>query len=142
MTMGKKLLFMAMVLGMLAVVAVPVLAAEPVTMWVHQTMVTYTGRSSGGPDSMMAYAHIRDANYERVAGATVTATWTLPSGETVVQPAVTTVQGIAKFYIFAGAGNYTFCVDDVQKENWEYDATLNGDNTCASYVLPPYNPAW
>ena len=57
------MLYLAILLGLLvSMAAVPVLADDPdIPMWVHRARLTYTGRSSGGPDMMVAYIHIRDA---------------------------------------------------------------------------------
>jgi hypothetical protein len=134
----RFVLYLMVIVGLVASVgAIPVFADE-VDMWVHRARLTYTGRSSGGPDQMVAYIHIRDATLDMVEGATVSATWTLPDG-TVLEagPAVTNVRGIAQFGIFAGAGDYTICVTDVTKADWAYDESLNRE-TCAIYWLPPY----
>ncbi len=49
-------------------------------MWVHRARLTYTGRSSGGPDMMIAYIHIRDADLDMVEGAIVSADGHCPMG--------------------------------------------------------------
>ena len=139
---AKQVLYLVIIVGLLAPVsAVSVMAEEKdIPMWVHQLSVTYTGRSSGGPDAIVALVHIHDANQDRVEGAMVTAVWTLPDGTVYLAEAVeTTVQGIAEFSIFEGAGDYTICVTGVSKDGWEYDSELNWD-TCATFLLPPYKP--
>ena len=139
---AKQVLYLVIILGLLAPIgAFAVLAEEAdIPMWVHQLMVTYTGRSSGGPDNIVALVHIHDANQDRVEGAMVTAEWVLPDGAVYPAEAVeTTVQGIAEFSIFKGAGDYTICVTGVSKDGWEYDSELNRD-TCATFLLPPYKP--
>jgi hypothetical protein len=53
--------------------------------------------------------------------------------------AVTNVQGIAIFSVFAGAGDYTFCVTGVAKDGWKYDPESNWVvPPCDTYILPPY----
>ncbi len=135
----KRVLYLAIIMGLLASMgAIPVLAEEgDIPMWVHRARLTYTGRSSGGPDMMIAYIHIRDADLDMVEGAIVSAEWTLPDGTVEVTEAETNVQGIAEFGIFEGAGDYEIWVTEVTKAGWEYDPDLNRE-TCAIYWLPPY----
>jgi hypothetical protein len=138
---AKHVLYFVIIVGLLASTgALPVLAEEgDIEMWVHRTRVTYTGRSSGGPDAIVAYIHIRDTNLEMVEGALVTALWTLPDGSTYEQKLLTNAQGIAPLSVWEGAGDYTICVTDVTKAGWEYNPELNWE-TCGSFVLPPYKP--
>jgi hypothetical protein len=136
----QRMLFLVVLVGLLASMGASSILAEEgdIPMWVQRARLTYTGRSSGGPDQMIAFIHIRDAELNMVEGAIVTAEWTLPD-ETTLGPvtASTNIQGIAEFGIFKGAGDYMICVTGVTKTDWEYDASLNRE-TCAIYWLPPY----
>ena len=139
---AKYVLYFMILVGLLAPMsAVPALADDgDLPMWVHQLSVTYTGRSHWGPDAIVAYAHIHDANHDRVEGAMVSAEWTLPDGTVYVAEAVeTSVQGIAEFSVFDGPGDYTICITGVTKDGWAYDPDLNRDD-CATFILPPYQP--
>ena len=154
----KHVLYLAIIVGLLASMgAIPVLAEEgedgDIPMWVHRARLTYTGRSSNGSDMMVAYIHIRDAELNMVEEATVFATWTLPDGTVLGSgidddpyiEAITNLQGIAIFELFAGAGEYKICVTDVTKTDlepdlepdWEYVPGFNRE-TCATYLLPPF----
>jgi hypothetical protein len=150
---AKHLLYILVIAGLLVpTVALPVLADDsviPMPIWVHQARVAYTGRSSTGPDAIVAYVHIRDDNLERVEGATVTANWEWKLREGTFTrdgvQAVTNEQGIAIFEIFEGAGDYTICVDFVAKDSneagdsWEYTPESNWVvPPCDTYILPPY----
>ena len=138
----KRALYLAILVGLLAsMVAVPVLAQEDVVpMWVHRARLTYTGRSSGGPDEMVAYIHSRDADLNMVEGAEVHATWTMLDDDpaSLSEIAITNEQGIAIFTNWSGAGNYKICVTDVIMDGWVYDAGLNRGEACVTYLLPPY----
>ena len=128
----KHVLYLLIIVGMLApVIAFPVLAEEgDITMWVHRARLAYVGRSSGGPDAMVAYVHIRDTTLDMVEGAEVTIQWTLPDGSTSMETLYTNSCGLAKFTCWEGGGPYEFCVTDVKKAGWEYDPYLNRE-TCA-----------
>lgn len=140
----KRVLYLAIIVGLLVSMgAIPVLAEEEVgdiPMWVHRARLTYTGRSSGGPDEMVAYIHIRDAELNMVDGAIVSATWTTINTEEPVSDSLavgTNDQGIAVFEFFAGAGDYEICVTEVTKTGWEWIRGAEGED-CARYWLPPY----
>ena len=58
---AKKLLCLAILAGILVLaIAVPVMAADT-PMWIQRVRLAYTGRSSSGPDAVVAFIHIRDA---------------------------------------------------------------------------------
>jgi hypothetical protein len=134
----KRALYLAIIVGLLASMgAIPALAEDgDIPMWVQRARLTYTGRSSGGPDEMVAYIHIRDAELNMVEGATVEATWRMLDDEpaSLVETAVTNEQGIAIFTNWSGAGDYEICVTGVDKEGWVW----TGEEVCAVYWLPPY----
>ena len=118
----KAKLYVAIVVGaLLSMMAIPVLAADPIPMWVSRARLAYVGRSSTGPDAVVGLIHIRDANRTMVAGAKVTVQWTLPDGSVLQDTALTGFQGIARFRVWEGKGVYKLCVIDVTKEGWLYD---------------------
>lgn len=131
----KHVLYLVIIIGMLApAIAFPVLAEEgDIPMWVHRARLAYVGRSSGGPDAMVAYVHIRDASLDMVEGAAVTIQWTLPDGSTPDEEMLITDScGVAKFTRWDGEGEYKFCVTDVTKAGWDYDPDLGlNRDTCA-----------
>lgn len=131
---AKHLLYILIIAGLLVPMgALTVLAEEgDIPMWIHRARLAYIGRSSGGPDSMVGYIHIRDATLDMVEGATVTAEWTLPDGSIVEHEASTNSRGIAEFRVWVGRGEYTICVTDVTKAGWAYDPDLNFDGPCAT----------
>jgi len=136
---AKKLLYLAIVAGILvSTVAAPVLAGEdPIPMWVHRARLAYNGRSSSGPDRMVTLIHVRDATNDMVAGATVTAEWTVPDPDEPVfrETMLTNLQGIARFSVWEGRGEYKICVIDVTKDGWQYESILDRE-TCAFFTVP------
>ena len=139
----KHLIYLAILLGLLLPIsALPVVAdAGDIAMWIQRARLTWTGRSSGGPDAMVGYIHIRDINNDMVQGALVTAEWTLPDGDTLPHTVVTSRQGIAIFSVWEGRGEYKLCVTDVTKSGWEYEEDLNFDTVhndiyCPVFVVP------
>jgi hypothetical protein len=128
----KALYLVAVVSLLLGLGVLPVLAEDAIPMWVQRARLAYTGRSTGGPDTMVAYIHIRDAGLEMVEGADVTGLWTLPDGSTRPVVVTTNRMGIAKFYTWDGKGLYKFCVTAVHAEGRTYDPALNFDDVCPS----------
>ncbi len=137
----RHVLYIVIVAGLLAsAIALPALADEgDIEMWVHRARVAYTGRSSGGTDTMVAFIHIRDTNLEMVEGALVTADWALPDGSTREDTMLTNAQGIGAFSLWEGRGTYEICVTGVTEDGRVYDEELNWE-TCGTFVLPPYQP--
>jgi hypothetical protein len=137
---AKRLLYLVTLAGILALtVAVPAVAADDaIPMWVHRARLAYCGRSSGGPDRVVAYIHVRDAENAMVTDAEVTGEWTLPDGTVVEKTRLTGFltgsQGIADFTIWAGRGEYKFCVTDVTKDEWQYDASLDRESCPTFWV--------
>jgi hypothetical protein len=133
----RKILYLAIAAAILSLaVALPALAEEPIPMWIQRNRMAWTGRSSGGPDMVVAKIHIFDANRAMVTDAKVTATWTHtgPLGTTIIAgvDSFTAFQGIAEFRLWKGRGEYEICVTDVDKGGWLYDPTLNFGSECSS----------
>ncbi len=139
--MKTKLLLVGIVAVVLGTtIAVPVMAEdETITMFVSRVRLAYNGRSSGGSDRVVAMVHVRDTNKAAVAGATVTAEWTLPNGTETVT-GTTDFQGIATFQVWAGRGTYTLCVTDVTKNGWQYDPDLNLETCGEIEITWPFSP--
>jgi hypothetical protein len=133
----KLPLYLAIVVCMLvSAIAFPVLAAgDPIPMWVSRARLAYVGRSSTGPDAVVGMIHIRDATKAKVAGATVTAEWTLPGGTVFQETAPTDSAGIARFSEWVGQGDYRLCVIDATKAGWLYDPTLDRES-CSAFRVP------
>jgi hypothetical protein len=117
------------------VVALPVIADDPIAMWVSRVRLAYNGRSSHSPDRIVGLIHVRDGNLATVPGTEVTAEWALPDGTVLEETAVTAFQGIATFTIWEGRGEYRLCVTDLTKDGWDYHPDLNRE-TCAKFRLP------
>lgn len=140
----KRFLFVAVVVAMLGtIISLPVLAEDPTAMWVSRVRLAYNGRGSRGPDRVIAMVHVRDSNLASVEGATVTGEWTLPDGTELLASGETDFQGIASFEVWAGSGEYEFCVTGVTKGDggdWTYDPDSNAE-TCGVLVIKwPYSP--
>jgi hypothetical protein len=129
----RKILALSLAVAALSLaVALPAVAEEPVAMWIQRNRMTWCGRSSGGPDRVVAKIHIFDETRAMVDGATVLAVWTLPDGTTLEEEVATDFQGIAEFRQWEGRGDYQICVTDVVKAGWEYEPELNFDSVCSS----------
>lgn len=136
----KLFLFVAVVALLGTMIALPVMAEDETPMWVTRVRLGYNGRSSHSPDRVVAMVHVRDANNAAVAGALVSAVWTLPDGTTLETTAVTDFQGIATSELWAGSGTYQLCVTDVILDGWLYQPELNLE-TCGSIVITwPFSP--
>lgn len=140
--MKTKLLLVGIVAVVLGtMIAVPVLTEdEAITMFVSRVRLAYNGRSSSSPDRVVAMVHVRDTNKAAVAGATVSAQWTLPNGTVLKVTADTDFQGIATFQVWAGRGTYTLCVTDVAKDECEYDPDLNLETCGEIEITWPFSP--
>jgi IPT/TIG domain-containing protein len=66
---------------------------------------------------------VKDASGVAVAGATVAATWTKPSGTAVVQTASSNTSGGSNFSIKGGRGTYTLRVNNITKAGYTFDKT-------------------
>jgi len=137
--MKAKLTLAIAIVAVLSLIALPVLAGDDILMWVSRVRLAYNGRSSTGDDMVSAIAHIRDENLSSVSGALVSGTWTVVDAygtvSTYWDSALTSFQGYAKVYLWAGRGAYTFCVDSVVKDGWLYEPSLNLQ-TCGTVVVP------
>jgi hypothetical protein len=140
----RHLLYLTIILGLLLPMsALTVLAEDPevIPMWIQRARLTWTGRSSGGPDAVVGFIHIRDGENDMVEGALVDAVWTLPDGTSLAESIDTNRQGIAIFSLWEGRGEYTLCVTDVTKAGWDYQPelnfdTMNNDTGCQLFVVP------
>lgn len=107
-------------------------AATLPPMHVGRIQVGYQRLGTGGY-AIWAVVAIHDLEHMPVAGALVTAQWSLPpGGGGPQQKVVTNVQGRARFQIQAvERGVYRVCVGEVAKPGWAYAPALN-ELTCAS----------
>ena len=137
---ARQLLYVAIVAGILVLtIASSVLAdGDAIPMWVHRARLNYNGRSSTGDDRVVALIHVRDANNEMVAGATVTAEWTVPDPDpderVFRETTLTNLKGIARFSVWEGRGEYMICVIDVTKGGWLYDRNLDRES-CPTFTV-------
>jgi hypothetical protein len=76
-----------------------------------KTNITVTGRVT-----------VRTSSGAAVSGATVTITWRLPNGSTLVQSAATNSSGVATFTARSSRGTYTLTVTNVTKTGYTFDA--------------------
>jgi hypothetical protein len=84
--------------------------------------IVLQGRSRGGVVSIRGRVLIEDETGASVAGATVSATWTLPGGSTVSRTAITDSRGWARFQVRDEGGVFALTIDDVTKEGYVFDA--------------------
>jgi PKD repeat protein len=104
-------------------------------MHVHDIRLRYQDRG-GGRYLVLGSVRILDQDNQRVAGATVSAEWTLPNGQHVTQQATTNAQGMAQFRVKSTqVGSHELCVTDVAKAGWSYDPDQNAE-TCDSLAVP------
>lgn len=81
---------------------------------------------SGGAYRLIGQVPVLDAEQVPVAGATVTAQWTLPNGNRIVRTAVTAANGVARFQINSRQqGLHILTVLDVQAAGYAYDPDQN-----------------
>lgn len=134
---AKPLLYLVIVVGLLIPLGAGPVAADDgdIPMWVHRLRVAYTGRSSTGPDDIVAFAHIRDATLDMVEGAEVTAEWTFNGTFVKSETVETNTQGIAEFRLWLGRGVYQICVTDVTKVGWDWDPGLDRE-ACPVFTAP------
>ncbi len=81
---------------------------------------------SGGAYRLTGQVPVLDGAQAPVAGATVTAEWTLPNGQTIVRTAVTAANGAARFQVNSRQqGLHVLTVLDVQSPGYVYDPGQN-----------------
>ena len=72
----------------------------------------------------------------KIGGAVVSAEWTLPDGSTLIQEALTSVRGLARYRVkSAQSGTFEICVTDVVKAGYVYDPSQNSQ-TCDTIDVP------
>jgi len=83
-----------------------------------------------GTYMLQAKVPVWDEAGNRVAGASVTAQWTLPDGRTITQTRPTAANGAAAFTRTSKlTGLFTITVLDVQKADFEYDPGMNQETS-------------
>lgn len=70
---------------------------------------------------VMGKVTVRDEKGALVKNATVSVTWTLPSGAIQNQTAVTNAKGIATLTVTGGAGTYILTVSNITKAGYTFD---------------------
>lgn len=86
------------------------------------TSISLSGRVQGNKVSITGNVYVRDTIGQPVAGATVSARWTLPSGGTKTTTAQTDSSGRARFTTAGARGTYTLTVTNVVKAGYTFDA--------------------
>lgn len=122
----KTKLCLAVVVGvLLSLLTFPALAGvDDIPMWVSHARLAWVGRSSTGTDAVVGLIHIRDANQQNVAGASVTVRWTLDGVFFASEVVETSRQGIAETSVWGGKGDYRLYVTNVTKTGWVYYPTV------------------
>jgi hypothetical protein len=111
----------------------PTPTPPPDTMHVDSIQMSYV--QVRNKFTVSADVAIKDQDAGPVAGATVSAQWTLPNGKLVDDQQVTGATGVAAFNIASKAGAYQICVTDVTKTGWVYDPGQNVE-TCDTITVP------
>jgi hypothetical protein len=102
----------------------------------HAGPIEMTYQTRGQKYSVSARTAVLDAGGEPVAEATVSVRWILPDSSVQDQQAESDAQGSVTFAVTdTQNGTYEFCVTDVAKEGWVYDAEQNVE-TCDSMAVP------
>jgi hypothetical protein len=93
-------------------------------------------RARGPRWNVVANTSVLGGAADPVVGAMISVRWTLPDGSTLDQLVESSKKGMAAFKITgAQDGEYGFCVTDVTKEGWVYDAEQNVE-TCDTISVP------
>ncbi len=87
----------------------------------RSTAINLSYQARGSTATVNGRVTVKNENGANVQGATVYATWTLPSGATQSQSAVTNSRGIAQFRVRSGFGVYTLTVTDITKTGSTFD---------------------
>jgi len=88
----------------------------------RSSKIALTAKTVGTSVKGTGKVTVQDGNGTVTSGATVSATWTLPSGETISQNAVTSSRGLAQFTTTSTAGNYTLTVNNIAKTGYTFDS--------------------
>ena len=103
---------------------------------VHVGNILVRWKQASGLFTVMGTVPIADQAGAAVAGATVSAQWTLPDGSTQSKTAVTGLTGLAKFRANSTQhGEYELCVTNVVASGYTYDPGQNIE-TCETVVVP------
>ncbi len=94
----------------------------PVVLTTRVTDVEMSTSKRRGKLAVRALVQVRNQNDSAAAGATVTATWTEPNGNSTTMLDVTSMSGYAYFEISrASRGTHTLTIDNVSLEDHEFD---------------------
>lgn len=105
------------------------------TMHVGNIRMKYQ-EGDGGRYRVLGLVPVEDEGNAPVAGATVSAEWTLPTGQSVVRSAVTLASGMARFQIGSRQeGLYTLTVMLVEAAGFVYDPDQNLE-TSEQLIVP------
>lgn len=92
------------------------------TAMLRSTNITLAAKLAKNAVAVTGTVTVRNANGATVSGATVNATWTLPSGATQTQSAMTNSKGNASFGVKSTRGSYTFNETDIAKSGYMFDS--------------------
>ena len=131
--MKTKVCLAVVVSVLLSLLAFPALAGTyDIPMWVSHARLAWVGRSSTGTDAVVGLIFVRDANRQRVAGASVTVVWYLDGARFSTETVTTSVHGYARSSVWRGKGVYVMRVISVTKAGWLYYSTFG---TTATYAV-------
>lgn len=92
--------------------------------------------SQTGTYRVTSMAGVHDQNHAVTSGVTVYGTWTLPDGSFQYKQALSNTNGIARFNLQTRlTGTFQFCVTDMVKSGYEYDAGANEVPACKSIAV-------
>jgi len=98
------------------------LALEPDTSCMTACLRSTSVRLRVGAQNVSGQVLVKDENGARIAGATVSVTWTLPDLSTLPQSAVTSAGGVAQFSVTGGTGLYTLTITNITQDGYAFDA--------------------
>jgi hypothetical protein len=106
------------------------------TATLHVVSVAPRYQPQGGRNRVGTEVTIQDTGNAPVSGATVALDVTAPNGRHRTVQGTTDVNGKTRVSVLTSLrGTFTFCVTDVTKTDYTYDATQNVE-TCDSIVVP------
>jgi hypothetical protein len=98
---------------------------------VHAGNIRLRYRTTGtGIYRLQGQVPVLDEGSTPISGATVTAEWALPNGQTTIKSAVTGANGAARFQVRSRQeGIYTLTVLDIEASGYVYDPDQNQETS-------------
>lgn len=88
--------------------------------------IDFSFTEAGNVVTLTGAVTVKDGNGAAVAGANVSSVWTLPDGTLRTQSANTGTDGVARFVIQNGRGNYRLKITNLVKTDYVFDLNSSG----------------